>query len=82
MDLRRLHALSGTPLLIEITESVDTETLQVWRDAGVHAVIAVGAALGALPDLLAAADHVPARPSDASDGPSVAGGSPGSLGLR
>lgn len=84
MDLRRIHALSASVLLVEVAEPIDPETLRVWQAAGVHGVIAQGAALGQLPALLAAADEVPA-PVDSSDrdGPSLSSGAaPQSLGLR
>jgi len=81
LELRRIAALAQTPLLIEVGDAPDTETLRVWRDAGVQGVIAQGTALGQLPALLAAADAVPPPRTDAADAPAV-GSSGAAFGLR
>jgi len=61
LELRRLSALSRTPLLMEVTPAIGASQLQAMRDAGVAGVILKGSTLDLLPDLRAAIASMPPR---------------------
>ena len=51
LELRRIAALSRTPLLTEITPDADSSLLQILRDSGVAGVVVEGSAIGKLEGL-------------------------------
>jgi hypothetical protein len=57
LQARRLGELARKPLFVALSSAVTAATLELWRDAGVVAVVADGALTA---DLAAAADAVPA----------------------
>ncbi|MEZ4553575.1 MAG: hypothetical protein AB7L91_04770 [Dehalococcoidia bacterium] len=64
LRLRRTADLVRKPLFVRLTQAVDATTLEVWRDAGVVAVVVSDPAL--LAELAQAADAVP-RPRESGE---------------
>jgi hypothetical protein len=69
LRLRRMGELTRKPMIARLNERVGATTLEVWRDAGVVAVL-VPAGSGILGEVIAAADAVP-RPRESSERPEV-----------
>lgn len=64
LQARRLGDLARKPMFVAVNSAVSAATLELWRDAGVVAVIGDASLVG---DLAAAADAVPAPRRSASD---------------
>ncbi len=67
LRLRRTSELVRKPLIARLQAAVSTTTLEVWRDAGIVAVL-VGAGGDVLEAVIAAANAVP-RPRESTDRP-------------
>ncbi len=61
LELRRVSALSRTPLLVEVPAEAEASSLQALRESGVAGVIIDGSALGKLGRLQEAIAALPAR---------------------
>jgi len=69
LRVRRVGELLRKPLIARIDHAVDATTLEVWRDAGVLAVVSPSDA-AILQAVITAADAVP-RPRESSERPEV-----------
>lgn len=61
LELRRIAALSRTPLLADVPADADATLLQILRDSGVAGVVIEGSALGKLASLRERIAALPAR---------------------